>query len=133
MLYAEGGSVLFDTDIFIWIQRGNAKAARVVDNEDERLISVLTYMELLQCAQNKRQHDFTRGFLRDCGFRIIPLSENIGHRAAVYVEEYTLAHGLRAGDAVIAATATELNLPLCTGDAKHFRPIKDLKVKLFKP
>lgn len=133
MLCAGGDIVLFDTDIFIWIQRGNTKAARLVDREEERLLSVMTYMELLQCAQNRRQHDCTRSFLSDFGFRIVPLSENIGHRAAVYIEEYSLAHGLRAGDAIIAATATELNVRLCTGDTTHFKAIRDLSVKAFRP
>jgi len=64
---------------------------------------------------------------------MLPLTENIGHRAAVYVEEYTLSHGLRAGDAIIAATAAENNLPLYTSNAKHFKPIKELKLKVFKP
>jgi predicted nucleic acid-binding protein len=130
---AGDGIVLFDTDIFIWIQRGNAKAARLVDREEERLLSAMTYMELLQCAQNRRQHAYTRSFIRDFGFRVVPLSENIGHRAAVYIEEYSLAHGLRAGDAIIAATATELTVRLCTGDATHFRAIKDLSLKAFRP
>ena len=42
--------MIFDTDIFIWVQRGNLKAANVIEREDERLLSVQTYMELLQCA-----------------------------------------------------------------------------------
>jgi len=124
--------VLFDTDVFIWIQRGDAKAARCVEREDERLLSVQTYMELLQCAQNKQQHEHTRSFLKDFGFHTLPLSENIGHRAAVYIEQYSLSHGLRAGDAIIAATATEHHVTLCTGNAKHFRTIKDLKLKVLK-
>ena len=53
--------------------------------------------------------------------------------AAVYIEEYGLTHGLRAGDAIIAATATEHGLVLCTGNAKHFNPIRELKTKIFKP
>jgi predicted nucleic acid-binding protein len=125
--------VIFDTDIFIWIQRGNVKAARLVERDEERLLSAQTYMELLQCAQNKQQHDHTKQFLKDFGFRTLQLSANIGHRATVYVEQYSLSHGLRAGDALIAATAAEHNLTLCSSNAKHFRPIKDLKLSVFRP
>jgi predicted nucleic acid-binding protein len=125
--------VLFDTDILIWIQRGNDRAAALVEKEEDRSISVLTYMELLQGAREKRQHDLVLDFLREYGFRILPLSENIGHRAAIYVEEYSLSHGLRAGDAIIAATATENGVTLCTSNVGHYRPIKELKLKAFKP
>jgi len=125
--------VVFDTDIFIWLQRGNLKAARLVEHEDERFISVLTYLELLQCARNVRQHEQTRRFLKEFGFRTLPLSGNIGHRATVYIEMYSLSHGLRAGDALIAATAAENDLVLCSGNAKHFKPIKDLRLKVFTP
>jgi predicted nucleic acid-binding protein len=125
--------VLFDTDIFIWIQRGNPKAARLVEKEPDRLLSVQSYMELLQCASDRRQHELTRSFLRDFGFRTLPLSESIGHRAAVYVEEYSLSHGLRAGDALVAATAAEHSLTLCTSSGRHFRAIKDLTLSIFRP
>jgi hypothetical protein len=129
----EAATVLFDTDIFIWIQRGNTKAAQLVDRDRERLLSVITYMELLQGAKDRRQHRATLSFLRDFGFTTLPLTENIGHRAAVYVEEYTLGAGLRAADAIIAATAAEHGLVLCTSNAAHFRPIKELKLKVFQP
>jgi len=125
--------VLFDTDILVWIQKGNHRAAALVDREEERCISVLTYMELLQGAREKRQHEYVVDFLSEYGFRILPLSENIGHRAAIYVEEYSLSHGLRAGDAIIAATATDNNLTMCTSDVRHYKPIKGLKLRVFKP
>ena len=125
--------MIFDTDIFIWIQRGNLKAARLVERAEERFISVQTYLELLQGAENKQQQEYTKQFLKDFGFRTIPLSGNIGHRATVYLEQYSLSHGLRAGDALIAATAAEHNLVLCSSNAKHFKPIKDLKLKVFHP
>lgn len=125
--------MIFDTDIFIWIQRGNLKAANLVEREEERFVSVQTYLELLQGAENKQQHEYTKQFLKDFGFRTLPLSGNIGHRATVYIEEYSLSHGLRAGDALIAATAAENNMVLCSSNAKHFKPIKDLKLKVFHP
>ena len=125
--------MIFDTDIFIWVQRGNTKAARLIQKEEERFLSLQSYLELLQCAQDKKQHEHTISFLRDFDFQTLPLTENIGHRAAVYVEEYSLSHGLRAGDAIIAATAVENNLTLSTSNTKHFKPIKELKVKTFRP
>jgi predicted nucleic acid-binding protein len=125
--------VLFDTDILIWIQRGNFRAAALVEKEEERCISILTYMELLQGAKEKRQHELILDFLREYRFRMLPLSENIGHRAAIYIEEYSLSYGLRAGDAMIAATATESRLTLCTSNVRHYRPIKELKLRILKP
>jgi predicted nucleic acid-binding protein len=125
--------MLFDTDILVWVQRGNLRAARLVERAAQRSISVLSYMDLIQSAQNKDQHRHTKDFLATFGFDLVPLSENIGHRAAIYIEEYTLSHGIRAGDAIIAATAVENNMTLVSSDRKHFSSIKDLKLTLFKP
>ena len=125
--------MIFDTDILIWIQRGNEKAAILVDRSADRYLSILSYMELLQGADNNKQHYVIKEFLRLYGFQMLPLTENIGHRAAVYIEEYSFSSALRAGDAIIAATATENNMVLATGNGKHFKPIKDLTLKIFRP
>ncbi|HBA89448.1 MAG TPA: VapC toxin family PIN domain ribonuclease [Geobacter sp.] len=124
--------MIFDTDIFIWVQRGNHKAADLMDKAKERFLSVQTYMELLQCAQDKRQHRMIKNFISEFRFTVLPLTENIGHRALIYVEEYGLSSGMRAGDAIIAATATECGMQLVTGNAKHFKVVKDLELKIFK-
>jgi predicted nucleic acid-binding protein len=125
--------MIFDTDILIWVQRGNEKAAALVDKAADRYLSILSYMELLQAANNKKQHSTVKEFLKLYGFQILPLTENVGYRALIYIEEYSLASGLRAGDAIIAATATENNMTLVTRNRKHFKPIKDLTLKIFRP
>lgn len=125
--------MLFDTDIFIWVQRGHAKAARLMENEAERWLSLYSYLELLQGAREKRQHHVTTTFLREFGFRVLPLTDAIGHRAAVYMEEYALSSGLQAGDALIAATAVDHGLVLCTSNRKHFKAIRELKLAVFEP
>jgi len=125
--------MIFDTDVLIWVQRGNLKAANLIDSTVERFFSVQTTMELLQCAQDKAQQRIIKRFLTDFGFIMLPFTENIGHRALVYVEEYGLASGMRAGDAIIAATATENGLTLCSGNAKHFKSVKELDLRVFKP
>lgn len=125
--------MIFDTDIFIWTQRGNEKAAKLMEKSGDRFLSIQTYMELLQCAKNKTQHKYIKDFLSSFSFIVLPLTENIGHRASIYIEEYTLSSGLRSGDAIIAATAVENNLPLTSSNLKHFKVIKELRFKAFKP
>lgn len=125
--------MIFDTDIFIWVQRGDSKASKLIDRAEDRYLSVQSYMELLQCARSKEEHHYVKAFLKDFDFEILPFSENIGHRAAIYIEEYSLSHGVRAGDAIIAATAVEHGLRLCTGHQKHFKCINELSIRVFKP
>ncbi len=125
--------MLFDTDILIWVQRRNQKAAELINREPKLFISIQTYMELIQGASDKKHLDYVKDFLALYNFTVLPLTENIGHRASVYMESYALASGLRSGDAIIAATATENNLTLVTGNGKHFKPISELKMRLFKP
>jgi len=91
------------------------------------------FNELLQAARDKRQHAIIKRYLTDLSFSVLPLTENVGHRALVYVEEYGLSSGMRAGDAIVAATATENGLTLATGNARHFRPVKGLALKIFRP
>ena len=124
--------MIFDTDIFIWIQRGNIKAAKAIEKAAIRYLSIQSYMELLQCATNKDQQRLSKDFIRSFNFKVLPLSENIGHRALIYIEEYGLSSEIRASDAIIAATAVENNLPLMTSNKKHFKMIKDLNLHVFK-
>ncbi len=125
--------MIYDTDILIWIQRGNEKAARLIERDEDKYLSIQSFMELLQGAKNKTQHKYTRDFITDFNFSILPLTENIGHRALIYVEEYSISAGMRAADAIIAATAIENNMTLASSNAKHFKVVKDLQFKTFKP
>ena len=125
--------MVFDTDIFIWAQRGNNKAAGIIDTIDSRYLSVQSYMELLQGARNKKQHQYIKNFLFDFNFITLPLTGTIGQHAALYIEEYSLSSGMRTGDAIIAATAVANDLPLLSGNVKHFKMIPELKLESFRP
>lgn len=125
--------MIFDTDILIWAQRGNLKAVKLIEKSDVLEISVLTYMELLQNANNKLHHQIIKNFLKDFNVTLLPLTEAIGHRALIYIEQYSLSNGIRAGDAIIAATAVERNSKLVTSNVKHYKMIQDLNLVTFKP
>lgn len=123
----------FDTDVLIWLLRGNAKAAAIVDATEDRHVSVVSYMELLQGARDAREARTIRQLLIDSGFRMLPLTENIGHRAVVYLEGHAVSSGLRLADALLTATAVENGLALCTGNDRHYRVIPDLPLRAFRP
>lgn len=125
--------MIFDTDVVIWVFRGHEEAAKLVESIDDRQISIVTYMEFIQGARNQQELKTIKDFLTDHVFQTLPLTENIGHRASVYMEEYTLKTALYLADALIAATAIEHHVTLCTANRKHYRVINELNLKIFRP
>jgi predicted nucleic acid-binding protein len=125
--------MIFDTDVLIWASRGNLRAARVIDAASDRTLSIVTLMEILHNARSKLEVRQIQQSLRQLQFRVLPLSEPIGAMAAALIEQHALAHGIQLADALVAATAIALGDPLCTANAKHFRPIRALSLKAFRP
>ena len=125
--------MIFDSDVLIWLSRKNHEAIRWIDSTPDRALSVVTLMEVLQGARSRADMRKTQESLRNLGFRVLPLSERIGHIAAGLIEEYSLAHGLQMPDALIAATAIETGEVLATANVRHFRPIRRLAWKPFRP
>lgn len=125
--------MIFDTDILIWFMHGNEKAVKFIDSSARKYISVVTYMELLQGSRNKNELRNLKTFLEEMDFNMLPLTENTGHRASIYMEQYVLKSGMRMADALIAATAAEHALPLATGNVKDFKMIAEIDVKAFHP
>ena len=125
--------MVFDSDVLIWASRGYADAAAFVQAEEDRTASIATVIELLQGARSKSDLHHIRQFFSLMRFRILPLTESIGQTAAALVEEHTLSTGLQLADALIASTALESDEVLATANIKHFRGIRRLKIKTFRP
>jgi len=125
--------MLVDTDVLIFNQRGNEKAAEWLDSQHQITLSAVTWMELIQGARNKQELRTLREALRYWGANIQPLNEEISARAQFWLETYVLSHGLRMADALIAATAWYLACPLFTANDRHYRFIADLELQVFRP
>ena len=123
--------MIFDSDVLIWTLRGNEKAAQAIEQDEERAVSILSCMELIQGARNKAELAVIRRFLVD--FETIALSQEIGYRGFLYMEQYALKAALTPIDALIAASAVEQQRTLCTANIKHFRQIPGLEIKAFRP
>jgi len=125
--------MVFDTDVAIWALRGGAKAAQSINKAKIRAVSLVTYMELVQGARDKRELQAIKAFLTAFEFETLPLTENLGHRASIYLEEYGLVVGMGMADALIAATAIETNATLMTANRQHFKSIQELSLMTFTP
>jgi predicted nucleic acid-binding protein len=124
--------MLFDTDVMVWMLRGDARAAQVIASAPEPAISIVTYMELLRGARNRAEVRLLRSLLSEQNITVSPLTETIGHRAAVYMEEHGARSGMEVSDALIAATAVENGVPFCTANRRHYRAIADLDLVPFR-
>ncbi len=86
-----------------------------------------TYMEFAQGVRDKNELRLLRQTIGLNGWRILPLTESIGHRATVHIENCALAHGLRLADAPIAASSAD------SGNAKRYRCIPDISLASYTP
>ncbi|MFZ2658020.1 MAG: type II toxin-antitoxin system VapC family toxin [Victivallales bacterium] len=125
--------MLFDTDVIIWALRGNLKASSEINRCSDLYLSAVSYMELLKGARDKRELQAIKKFLLDLGFQILPVTENISHRAMIYVEEYVLKSGMDIADGLVAATASEHSMTVCTANNKHYSSIPDIQISIFRP
>ena len=117
---------LCDTCILIDYLKGKTEIQQKLMNDRTQGLgmSSVTYMELMVGALNKREVGIIKKAFAD--FEIVEISESISTKARSLIEKYTKSHGLLIPDALIGATALELDLPLYTINKKDFQFMPDL-------
>ena len=125
--------MLVDTDVLIWHLRGLPKATQRLDEMPKLTISAITYLELLQGMRSKAETVAVQKSLELRHTERLAITPAITERAVALMETLALSSGLQLGDALIAATALEHNLPLLTANTKHFAVIEGLKIERFEP
>ena len=124
--------MIVDTDIIIWYMRDHPMAVKLLDSNKGFLISVITYMELVQGMKNKGELKALKTALQLWKVKILQIDETISIKAMFYVEQYFLSHSMQLADALIASTAILHQLPLHTGNTKHFALFKDIDLHPFQ-
>ncbi|MBW6520753.1 MAG: type II toxin-antitoxin system VapC family toxin [Desulfoarculaceae bacterium] len=125
--------MLIDTDVLIWYMRGNTKALDELEKHKNFSISVVTYMELVQGMRNNKELTALRKALKSWNCNIIYISEEISSKAMFYIEQHYLSHSMQIADALIGATAASYGMPLLTGNDKHYKVVKEIALKKFRP
>jgi predicted nucleic acid-binding protein len=105
---------LFDTNILIDYLNGRPEARTEINRHKHRLISVVTWMEVLAGARGEEEEDVIEMFLRD--FALVELSRPIA-REAVALRR---TRRVRLPDAIIWATAQHESALLVTRNTKDF-------------
>ena len=125
--------MFIDTDVIIWYMKGNEKAYKAIENSKNFFISVVTYMELVQGMRNKNELNNLRRALHVWNSKIIYISEEISVKAMFFVEQHYLSHSIQLADALIGATTIAYGLPILTSNYKHYKILKDVQIKRFRP
>lgn len=125
--------MMVDTDVLVWYMRGNLRAKKAIDGLDAFSISAVVYMELVQGIRNNAELLELKKFLRERGIACLALDADITSRAMFLMEKYSLSHGLRMADALIAATADIRAEELLTANTAHYKMIPGLLLKRFRP
>ena len=125
--------VLVDTDVLIWYLRGNTEAYKLIHALPHICISSVTYMELVQGMRNKEELRMLQKTLKQWNVKTIYVNEEISAKALFFVEEYFLSHSMQLADALIGATASMYGMTLITANDKHYKIIKELEMRVFRP
>jgi predicted nucleic acid-binding protein len=105
---------LFDTNILIDYLSGRDAARVELERYTDRLVSVVTWMEVLGGARNAEEEEVVEMFLRD--FTVVPLTRPVA-RGAVGIRR---TRRIRLPDAIIWASAHAESALLVTRNTKDF-------------
>lgn len=125
--------MLFDTNIFIYADRGLLSAKELIINTENKAISTVTYMEYVPFCRNKKELLTFEKLLNELDFIIYEIDSTINFKARQMVKELALSHSMEMGDALIAATALVHNEVVCTSNVKHFVAINGLQLDIYSP
>lgn len=119
---------LLDTDILIWIIRGNKKVIASIDKLTSRFATHISTVSIAEVYKNIFSSEIIE--TDECIYKhsFIPLDDQIAKQSGLYWRDFNQKFKtLSITDCMIAATAKHENLTLITMNTRHF-PMLDIKV-----
>ncbi|MBF0237339.1 MAG: type II toxin-antitoxin system VapC family toxin [SAR324 cluster bacterium] len=125
--------MIVDSDVLIWVSKGNPNAVRLIQECPGFQISAVTWMELMRGMRNKQELQWFKKALNQWEVEVIHITESISQQACIWVEQFCLSPSMEMADALIASTAKHYGLKLITGNSKHYSMILGNQVIPFLP
>ena len=120
-----GNKLFLDTNIILYLLSGNPEINEILKGQ-EAVVSFITELELLSFQGiDPNEESIIIELLKNC--QIIQINQDIKRITIELKRKYRL----KLPDAIIAATAFYLNLPLITAD-KTFGKIEEVDVIVFE-
>ena len=120
-----GKEILVDTNILLYLLQGNDTLADLLLGKTV-IVSFITELELIGFPRiSSRDEHVIGNLLKDC--TVVTLTREIKE---VYVN-VRKRYQLKLADAIIAATALSMNLPLVTAD-RQFRKLEELHLVAYQ-
>jgi hypothetical protein len=118
-------TVLVDSDILIEVSRGrNAEIVSKwmdLSNSDAAVLYSPVMVAELWAGARPNEHEALNNLFR--ALTCIPIDEESGRQAGIYLRQYRKSHGIEVADALIAAGAVANKAELWTRNRKHY-PMK---------
>ena len=119
---------LVDTDVWIDYLRGNLQAIKFVQQLPERVwISAVSVAELHAGVREGAERAALTQLLST--LEVVDLNASIAMRGGLLRRDYGRSHGVGLNDALIGATALEMQLQLLTLNVKHYPELDKQHIK----
>lgn len=122
-----GNNIVADTNVLIYFLGGNIKFENLLSDYTV-YVSFINEMEVLSSSVFTDEIYLNTKIFLENECHLIEMNDFIKEKAI----EYRRKHKLKLPDAIVAATASFLQIPIITADIA-FRRIEDLQVILVKP
>lgn len=119
---------LVDTDVWIDYLRGQPQAIKCIKQLPERVwISAVSVAELHAGVREDTEREALAQLLST--LEVVDLNMAIATRGGLLRRDYGRSHGVGLNDALIGATALEMQLQLLTLNVKHYPALDKQHVK----
>lgn len=119
---------LVDTDVWIDYLRGHPQAIKCVKQLPERVwISAVSVAELHVGVREGTEREALTQLLST--LKVVDVNAVIASRGGLLRRDYGRSHGVGLNDALIGATALEMQLQLLTLNVKHYPELDKQHVK----
>lgn len=117
--------MIVDTNIIIDVLKGKNEAESFLETSLNRdlLLSVITISEIHSGLRDDREEQLFEELISI--FEVISVTHTIAIKSGKLRKKFFASHGIETPDAIIAATANYLQVPVATLDKKHFSVLTD--------